>query len=74
MIRRGTTWLGLVVRIDVRFNADERPQEITLTLLKPIIQDSQRYAGMSSSVTSEYEVVLGSAAMTVVARKQDGCG
>lgn len=65
--------MGLVKRIDVRYNEDRREHELTLTMNLPIVGDSIKYTGNGKEAKA-YEIVPGSNTTTLVSKKKDGRG
>ncbi len=64
---------GLIKRIDVKYEAEQRQHVMLMTLHLPIVNDGIKYTGKGQKLR-EYEVVNGDDRVTVVAKKKDGRG
>ena len=64
---------GLIKRIDVTYQAEERQHTLLMTLSLPIVNDGIQYTGRGERLR-EYEVVEGADSVTLVAKKKDGRG
>ena len=64
---------GLIKRIDVTYQAEERQHTLLMTLSLPIVNDGIKYMGRGEKLR-EYEVVEGADSVTLVAKKKDGRG
>ena len=64
---------GLVERIDVKYDADNREHHMTLKFYLPIVKDGIKYKGQGDEART-YEVINGSDTTTVVTKKKDGRG
>ena len=64
---------GLIKRIDVTYQAQERQHTLLMTLELPIVNDGIQYTGRGEKIR-EYKVVDGTDSVTLVAKKKDGRG
>lgn len=64
---------GLIKRIDVTYQAQERQHTLLMTLELPIVDDGIKYTGRGEKLR-EYELVHGTDSVTLVAKKKDGRG
>ena len=64
---------GLVKRIDVRYDSDNREHHLTLTMNLPIVNDGIKKL-RSGREGREYEVTPGTETITLVSKKKDGRG
>ncbi len=64
---------GLVKRIDVRYDSDNREHHLTLTMNLPIVNDGIKKL-RSGREGWEYEVTPGTETITLVSKKKDGRG
>ena len=64
---------GLIKRIEVTYQAQERQHTLLMTLELPIVNDGIQYTGRGEKIR-EYKVVDGTDSVTLVAKKKDGRG
>ncbi len=64
---------GLVERIDVTYEANERQHVLLMKLRLPIVNDGVKYTGKGKN-RKDYEVVPGSDQIAMVSKKKDGRG
>ncbi len=64
---------GLVKRIDVRYESDNREHELTLTMHLPIVNDGIKVV-RDGQQGREYEVTPGADTVSLVSKKKDGRG
>lgn len=64
---------GLVERIDVKYDAENREHHMEIKFFLPIVQDSIRYKRQGDEAKT-YDVVPGKKTATAVTKKKDGRG
>jgi hypothetical protein len=64
---------GLVKRIDVKYEAEQRQHVMLMSLHLPIVNDGIKVTRKGQKLR-EYEVINGDDTVTVVAKKKDGRG
>jgi len=64
---------GLIKRIEVTYQAEQRQHTLLVTLQLPIVNDGIRYSGRGEKL-KEYEVVHGIDRVSLIAKKKDGRG
>lgn len=64
---------GLVERIDVMYDSENRAHHLNLKFFLPIVNDGIKYKGQGDEAKS-YEIIPGTNSTTVVSKKKDGRG
>jgi DNA invertase Pin-like site-specific DNA recombinase len=64
---------GLIKRIDVKYEAEQRQHILLMTLHLPIVNDGIKYKGKGERLR-EYDVIDGADKVELVAKKKDGRG
>ena len=64
---------GLIKRIDVKYEAEQRQHVLLMTLHLPIVNDGIKYKGKGERLR-EYDVIDGADKVELVAKKKDGRG